>query len=94
MNNEEFMAKIARVPEVSLSLFNEDGEYHRADSIKTLTRTNKGIKIRWEVTEPFTQVMPFTHVVLHKGKTIWNVLAIRPIASDVQPTELELEYDY
>jgi hypothetical protein len=94
LSNEEFMKKISRFTDVSLSLFNEKGEYYRSENLTTLTHTNKGIKVRWEAQEAFNHVLPFTHAVLHRGDNVWNVINIRPVASDVQPSELELEYDY
>lgn len=77
---------------VNLTLFNESGESYTAGEVTTFARVGSKAKIRWEASNPFSHVMPLTHAILHRGKSVWTVVAIRPVNNDIECTELELRY--
>lgn len=88
------MKKINQFEDVNLTLFNEQEEDYHAGELRTLIHTKKGIKIRWAMDKPLSNIHPLTHAVLHRGEKIWSVVGIRPVTPEFEGTELEINYDY
>jgi hypothetical protein len=89
---DEFVKKFSAFPgDLSLTLFNEQGESYRAGEIKSLVHKKNSVKIRWERTEPFTHSLPLTYGVLHRGKKVWEVVSIKPLDNSADGSELEIE---
>lgn len=94
LSNAELIKKVGQFPDLNLTLFNENKESYRAGELRTLIHTKRGVTLRWAMDKPLDNITPLTHAVLHRGPKVWNVLSIRPLASDSLGTELEIKYDY
>lgn len=76
--------------DANLTLVNADGEVYPAGEITTLIHTNSGLKLRWKLNNPFTNALPFTHAIVHRGEKIIKTVAIRPLDNGAFGTEIEL----
>jgi len=74
----------------SLTLVNADGEVYPAGEITTLIHTNNGLTLRWKLTNPFSNALPFTHAIVHRGQKVLRTVLIRPLDNGNAGTEIEL----
>lgn len=81
---------IHRAPDTTLTLFNESGESYLAGALTALIHTNKGLTLRYQLTEPFSHALPFTYAMVHSGKDVWNIVSIAPIDNGIEGTEVEV----
>lgn len=70
---------IEKSPQLLLTLLNESGEKYTtsdADFVKPLS--NKTV-IRWKTNGKYTNILPFTHAVVHSARSIFEYSWIRPV---------------
>lgn len=93
LSTNDLIKKISRTERVSITLYNEYNEAVTANEIVTLTHTKTKARIRWALSQPVTNISPFTKAIIHSGKNVWAALNIRPTLLN-GGSEIQINYDY
>ena len=78
--------------DLELTLFNEQGDVQYIGKASTVKPLKGKTSLKFQTTQIFQNIFPFTLATLHSGARIFTTMAITPIRPDFDIKTIELEY--